>query len=77
MQVCVAIRAQSLGRSTSGKPQTPQSPSASLRALSQRRAYMDSGWLVQDQAVLAYMKKLEAHKYAANLQLKPCYIHLL
>ena len=38
---------------------------------------MDSGWLVQDQAVLAYMKKLEAHKYAANLQLKPCYIHLL
>lgn len=25
---------------------------------------MDSGWLVQDQAVLAYMKKLEAHKYA-------------
>ena len=24
---------------------------------------MDSGWLVQDQAVIAYMKKLELHKY--------------
>jgi len=36
-----------------------------LRALSQRRAYMDSGWLAQDQAVIAYMKKLELHKYAS------------
>jgi len=26
---------------------------------------MDSGWLAQDQAVIAYMKKLELHKYAS------------
>ncbi len=62
MQVCASIRAQQIGRSQS---LPPQSPSGSLRALSQRRAYMDSGWLAQDQAVIAYMKKLELHKYAS------------
>jgi len=62
MRVCASIRAQQIGR-TQSLP--PQSPSGSLRALSQRRAYMDSGWLAQDQAVIAYMKKLELHKYAS------------
>ena len=62
MQVCASIRAQQIGRS---QPLPPQSPSGSLRALSQRRAYMDSGWLAQDQAVIAYMKKLELLKYAS------------
>ncbi|KAL0022975.1 hypothetical protein WJX79_000786 [Trebouxia sp. C0005] len=59
MQVCASIRAYQIGKSQS---LPPQSPSGSLRALSQRRAYMDSGWLAQDQAVIAYMKKLELHK---------------
>lgn len=59
LAVCASLKTQQLGR---GQSLPPQSPSGSLRALSQRRAYMDSGWLAQDQAVIAYMKKLELHK---------------
>ncbi|KAK9811262.1 hypothetical protein WJX72_000776 [[Myrmecia] bisecta] len=35
---------------------------ATDKALSQRRSYSCSGWLAQDEAVLAYMKKLEEHR---------------
>ena len=59
LALCTSLRAQQIG---SSQPLPPQSPTGSLRALSQRRAYMDSGWLAQDQAVIAYMKKLELHK---------------
>lgn len=59
LAVCAALREQ---QTSTGQAQPPQSPTGSLRALSQRRAYMDSGWLAQDQAVIAYMKKLELHK---------------
>ena len=59
LAVCAALKEQ---QTSMGQALPPQSPTGSLRALSQRRAYMDSGWLAQDQAVIAYMKKLELHK---------------
>ena len=37
---------------------------------------MDSGWLVQDQAVIAYMKKLELHKYAYICAMHMFCVHL-